>query len=435
MNRLAPSDTSFDIFVDEEIGRALPSSDTFGELLSLLPGIAPPDAILGLGRISSSDKAATLLKSARAPEPPRLPFKQGAHLPLPHPLDLEWRFTADSAESLLNQLLDVTGEGDRIMLLGVPTVAATAISGSVRREFHVIGEDNVVSSALAHVAEADARFVHRWDAAAPVSAALADPPWYIEPFAEMVGMCSERCMPGATLFLVLPPIGIRPSATVDRECMLEIAKAAGFEPEPSSSEIRYRSPLFELAAFRAAGIGAWLPDWRIGELVRFKKVRAADAAPINVCKRRTFELTLSGVRLRLLLGHEGPDDLQPLVDGEVLPSVSLRFPDRDRASLWTSTNRAFAVDSALALIAMTGIARDRGLVLPNGLAAENSDGRNVGTIDEIRALTHQIERLAEQEYADAAELVGETAWLHMDDARFSPAPSKPFQRPLHGAAA
>src|SRR5205085_10639885 len=147
----------------------------------------------------------------------------------------------------------------------------------------------------------DPRFVHDAANSKPVRAALVDPPWYLDSYAEMVGLCSARCAPGATLFLVLPPVGIRPSAGVDREKMLDMAQRAGFDLAESGVEpLSYRSPLFELAAFRAAGIGAWLPDWRTGDLVRLTKIRELSHAAPQASRPAAFELTLDGTRMKLL---------------------------------------------------------------------------------------------------------------------------------------
>jgi len=429
-----PADPAFDLFVQNELRRAVAEAVDFRALIRALPGIGPTDAVRAL-KDMNNQSASRLLASALQDERPQ-PLPQGAHLPLPHPLDLEWRFSEDSAAALLEKVIEASGCDDAVLLLGVPTVAAAAIDSDARRSFHIIGEGNVVCRSVIEASARDPRFVHDAASREPVRAALVDPPWYLDSFTEMVGLCSARCAPGATLFVVLPPVGIRPSAGADREKMLKIARQAGFDMTESGAEsLSYRSPLFELAAFRAAGIGAWLPDWRIGDLVRLTKTRKLTHAAPEVSRSAAFELTLDGTRMKLLLDRPGPAILEPLVPGGVIPSVSVRYPARARASLWTSTNRAFAVDSALALDAMLALAAKRGLVLRNGLVGENSAACTYGDIDEIQRLTHLFERLADEERAAAVELVGEAAWLNINDARFLPGRSRGFQEVRHGAAA
>lgn len=429
------ADPAFELFVDGEVRRGAVKAADFRALVAGLPGIGPIEAMHALEGMRDDPAAAALLASAIHHElPQRLP--QGNYLPLPHPLDLEWRFSEACVQELLEMVIDSSRDDDAVLLLGVPTVAAAALDSDARRSFHVIGESNVVCRALVEASASDGRFVHGASSGELVRAALVDPPWYLDSYADMVGLCSARCARGATLFLVLPPVGIRPSATFDREKMINIARHAGFEPAGTATEpLRYRTPLFELAAFRAAGIGAWLPDWRTGELVRMTKIREPTYASPRAPRPASFDLTLGGVRLRLLLEQSGPASLEPLVPGGVVPSVSVRYPERARASLWTSTNRAFAVDSSLALGGMLAVAEQRGIVLPQGLIAANSVAGTHGNIDEIQRLTHLIERLADEERAAAAELVGEAAWLNINDARFLLGQSPGFPRVRRGAAA
>lgn len=430
-----PADAAFEFFVQSEVSRGVAQATDFRALLAALPGIGPIETMHALQRMRDDPAAAALVFSATHHEPPqRLP--QGNHLPLPHPLDLEWRFSEASVQKLLERVIQAAPDDDAVLLLGVPTVAAAALNTDARRRFHVIGESNVVCRALIEASAGDSRFVHGASSGELVRAALVDPPWYLDSFADMVGLCSVRCARGATLFLVLPPVGVRPSAQFDRERMIDIAQHAGFELGGSTSEpIRYRTPLFELAALRAAGIGAWLPDWRTGDLVHMTKVREPNYASPQAPRPASFDLTLGGVRLRLLLERSGPRSLEPLALDGVVPSVSLRYPERDRASLWTSTNRAFAIDSSLALGGMLALAKQRGIVLPQGLTAANSVDGIHGNIDETQRLTHLIERLADEERAAAAELVGEAAWLNINDARFLPKQSPGSPRVLRGAAA
>jgi hypothetical protein len=430
-----PSAPAFDAFVDRAVHAAAATATDFADLLVRLPGIGPTDALRALAVDRADTDYARLRDNARALSVPDGPFDQGADLPLPHPLDMEWRFSQETVQSLLDQAVDLTSDGDAILLLGVPSIAAAARRTTADRQFLVTGEDNVICEALERATTGDARFVHRPNGRL-AAAAIIDPPWYIDAYAEMLGSCSARCAADASVLLALPPIGVRPSAEADRSAMLAIAAAAGFAVTEERQQVGYRTPLFEIAAWRAAGIGAWLPDWRTGEMIRIVKRRApAGVVPVPL-KPPAFELTLEGVRLKLLLDRAGPATVAPIVEGEVLPSVSARLPGRDRASLWTSSNRAFAVDSELAFAAMTAVAQARGIVLPERLSSTRIDSADSTAIDAIRALTHQIDRLAMREIAIAGEILGDGAWLRtLNDVRFSGAPWRGSPRVRRGAAA
>ena len=431
-----PSVPEFDAFVDSAVRAAVPDAADFATLLEQLPGISPPDALRALREIRDSNPAITnLIVSAldRAATPG---LDQGRGLPLPHPLDMEWRFSTDTVSALLEQLLDASKENDAILLLGVPSVAAAASRSSARREFQVVGENNVICRALEMSTEGDSRFVHGSVGTRLATAALVDPPWYLDAYVDMLTTCSARCAIGATVLLVLPPIGVRPAAKADQAKMIEAAAAAGLEPIQASARVTYRTPLFELAAWRAAGIGAWLPNWRSGELIAFVKRREPRPCSVVTARPPAFELTLAGVRLTLLLDRAGPIELEAVVHGEVLPSVSARLPERARATLWTSGNRAFAVESSYALPAMAALATSSGLVLPMGLGSgENRIGAGAA-VDVIEALTHQIAGLVARETATALALVGDAGWLRtLSDARFSGSPWQASPKSHRGAVA
>ncbi len=53
-------------------------------------------------------------------------------LPLPHPLDFEWRFSAGTCRELLAAASDLTRAGDTILLYGTPGLAYAAIALPVR---------------------------------------------------------------------------------------------------------------------------------------------------------------------------------------------------------------------------------------------------------------------------------------------------------------
>ena len=122
-----------------------------------------------------------------------------------------------------------------------------------------------------------------------------------------------------------------------------------------------------------------------------------------------FELTLSGIRLRLLGWDDGPPaDFSPLYEGEIFPSVSMRAPRRAEATLWTSGNRAFIVPRGVTLAALLQMASDRQL-LPKGLDSELSRFGNRYPIDAVRPLIQNLTELAQR----WKNLVGIEVFKHM----------------------
>jgi hypothetical protein len=345
---------------------------------------------------------------------------QGRGLALPHPIDAEWRFTDETAEALVDAAVAVTGVGDSVLLMGVPSVVLAAVRCSHDRIFWVRGEPNVITEGLKRLTAADPRFRHDlMCGSARAAAAVLDPPWYLNQFQAMLGQASSHCHKGAHLFVSAPPEGVRPGITYDRRLISEMANRSGLEiASEESGALAYRTPFFELNALRAAGIGAWLPNWRRGNLAIYRKYMTGKSWPL-VAATPGFELTLSGVRLRLLTSKGAKvAGFTPLYEGEVFPSVSMRAPRRSEAALWTSGNRAFAVDQVTTLAALVAIALDRNL-LPKGLDTELLPTGNFLAIDAVESLIHNLVGLAERELAEAASLVGNAAWdTSANDARF-----------------
>jgi hypothetical protein len=344
---------------------------------------------------------------------------QGGGLALPHPIDAEWRFTDETAEKLLQAAVTTTQPGDFILLMGVPSVVLAAIRSQDDRKYFVCGEQNIIAEGLSRITYADPRFSHFVAHGLDAAAAILDPPWYVDQFLAMLSQATGHCRAGAHIFVSCPAENVRPGIIEDLIRITEVASKLGLDREcENAAALIYRTPFFEINALRAAGLGAWLPDWRRSNLTTYRK-RTAGRQWEAAVKSPAFELTLSGVRLRLL-GWD--DDLQvefsPVYEGEIFPSVSARAPRREEATLWTSGNRAFKAPKGLTLAAMLEIASERQL-LPKGLESELFRCRNRYPIDAVTPLIQKLTALADREVAEAASLLGSAAWERSaNDVRF-----------------
>jgi len=384
---------------------------------------------LANSRLSARDEA--LYCAAVAIEQNPGPLPQGDGLPLPHPLDAEWRFTDATADSLLARALLATSDGDAILLLGVPTVVVSAARSQADRRFVVRCEDNVVGDALKALVATDPRFIA--EPADGCSAAVVDPPWYPAIQDALLAQAAAACQTGAWIFAVAPSTGIRPNGEAERHAVLTAARVGGLDldrQEPRA--VTYRTPAFEIAAMQAAGLGVWLPDWRRGDLLVFRK-REAVQPPATPSPVPAFELTLQGVRLRLL-PIPAPDSrgFTPLTEEEVFPSVSARAPLRERANLWTSSNRAFVCDPKVALVALQQLAAEHHL-WPKGLDSSGTDPSHSTLIDPIHSVA-EVARIAARDLAHTAVLVGGSSWDRAaNDARYLNGSATTFHQALRGA--
>lgn len=410
---------------------ALPAS--FTALVSAAKGRHPIELLVDLQGDPSPD--AQRLAAEAGAIPVRSPaLLQGDGLALPHPLDAEWRFSEETARALVEQAVTATRPGDRILLLGVPTVILAAAADGADRRFRIACEQNIIGAGLAARIAQDPRFESRLDPA-DFAAAVVDPPWYPPIFAGLLGLAAGACRQGGVIFVGTPPVGVRPTSAAERVDLRATAEALGLTLMSAEPEaLYYRTPAFEAAAMQAAGLNLALPSWRRGDLLIFRRdqVREIPALP---SAPPAFELTLQGVRLRLLASPGGESDhIAPLIDGEVFPSVSTRAPGRGNANFWTSGNRAFVCPPASTLAAMQALAAQHDL-WPKGLDQEGTGCGDSTSIDPIH-LVAELARIAARDLAHMAALVGGSSWNRAaNDARFLNGSAITFQQALRGAGA
>lgn len=312
-------------------------------------------------------------------------------LPLPHPLDFEWRFTNSAASDLLERAVAYPRSNEPILLLGTPSVAAAAIDAPVARHIHFIGGDNSVTRCIAAANAAAGHPISisscRDGVVDDIEAAVVvlDPPWYLDFIRPMLAMAATACRPGGTVLISLPPMGTRASAEDDRQKLLRYAGRLSLSPiETEHGRLAYDMPFFERNALTATGMNQIPADWRRGDLVVFRKTGNGKCLKISPAGQKTAWREVSIGRMRLFVrSHRGVENLEqrllrPIVHGDVLPSVSRRDPRRRRAQVWTSGNRIFATDrpdlvlSAAKWLTMGGYSRrDHDGVQRLGYALQN----------------------------------------------------------------
>ena len=400
-----PLAKDFRSFIDGLAIELAGHSPTFEAFVAALPGVLPDEALAALQRIGDSSARRLIADAAR--DRAGALVDQCALLPLPHPLDSEFRFDAASASILAASLIENTKDGDEILLIGVPSVAVELAAYNAARVIRFLGPDNCVTDAV-RAAFQGQRIELEQGSGGTAAAALLDPPWYPQPMDELIGVCASGLRRGALVTLVMPPIGTRPEIALDRSSFFAAANRHGLEQTGTEGPVCYRTPLFELAAMERQGI-ARLTNWRRGEAVEF--VMNADAPFKAWVRPRPLEFSVRGIRLRLTNGGtRGSASLTPIGGHEVFPSVSTRAPGRARASLWTTTNRAFEVESRAAQHALSELSRRPELWHLRFTPAENGLETNQ-YVDTSTKLIHQLVELVGREIDDARRLVGDGAWL------------------------
>lgn len=298
-------------------------------------------------------------------------------LPLPHPLDYEWRYDPHTRLLLAELCKQHAGTCGPIALLGTPTLAP--VLRDHRGDVLLLDTNAALLTALSgasqigtirYAAAEIGRFSppREWQHRAAV--VVCDPPWYPQGLATFLRTATRLVRPRGTIFLSVPDLLTRPSAARELAELRHLARQlrlAVTASEPCA--LRYRTPFFEFRALRAAGLRVVPLNWRGGSLWQLTSTDIADEAQLDrhqaaTASKTATEVTIDSVRIRVIDGcpqRLGVVSLQTVVPGDTLPTVSRRHPARKMASLWTSGNTVLrCADSELVGLLLSQFADSNG---------------------------------------------------------------------------
>lgn len=363
------------------VARALASGATsIGDLAASAPGAWP-----------AQFQALAPHLAASAPLPVSdvvLPADPWPSLPVPHPADGEWRFTAAVAEKLAASLMGYTDSDTPPVLIGIPSVfVAMERHGLPSRLFERSRATARELVAVARLGEVTATDVTR--AVLPLEiarATLVDPPWYPSVMRSFLWAASHMTAPGGTVIACVPPILVRPSAADERRALFRRLSAYRLQlVDIQRSGVRYATPPFEHFALHAAGVREELPEWRVGDLLVARRLPGGVGrrpAPPSADRWTIVGDHTERVAFRDVWGNEDPR-LTPLVPGDILPSVSARDPRLPRVRVWTARNEVFGCgDPTLAAAISRAITQG----VDPARAMSDVLGRTLGTEDRRRLL-------------------------------------------------
>ena len=323
-------------------------------LLAVLPGVYPVEVIASINRLAergvvSGRLRTTLIHSGRfVLGLQAAPYRCSFGLPVPHPLDYDWRFTEQAVNDLLRECRSL---GQKMICLGTPTVFVAAGRNRAFADVVLIDKNATTVDRLSVLSPGKVHELDLFTDPLPKLQAevlVMDPPWYCEHIAAFLWAASRLCPVRGSVLVSLPPRGTRPTIREELRSVFSWAKQLGFVTQRlEENALAYGTPPFERNALRAVGIGLAANDWRRGTLCIFEKVNDKDVPRprINSTDFENWrEASLLGSRFFFRRGtHVGFDDptLATVVPGDILPSVSRRHRLREYADVWSSGNRVF----------------------------------------------------------------------------------------------
>ena len=325
-----------------------------------LPGYWPPDVAGDLSSISTSSspdamRAHQLLERLRGP---MVDPDFGDHvrlvLPVPHPLDADWRFSIETRESLLG-LASALSPREETLLLGTPSVFAHMCAQLDLRAAVLVDANQAAVEAANSLARehrmltaVHADLIGNGDLGLPLifDTVIADPPWYFAEHRSFLDAASTVMVTGGLLLMAAAPRGTRPAAEDDRRQLLDHAIDAGFDPiETMEGCLEYTSPPFERAALVQCGLPAVPTNWRRADLLVLRKTSRRGIAAPRLSHRPIgwVDGSAGRVRFRARRGGAGGTASAEHLSGGISTSVSRLAPERWTANLWTSGNGAYQV--------------------------------------------------------------------------------------------
>jgi hypothetical protein len=353
------TDNQFAENVDHWVQRVVNAGGcSFGDLLHRLPGVYPSCVVDSLrrqlvgGQIPLLRGATLLSQSTSVASSGVLSFPLDG-LPVPHPLDFDWRFSEEAVERILAKASLLSQHGGSLGVIGAPSVALKA--GRTWMSGGVIAFDinPCVNVSLRCLSERVASFRRNVLVDDPprlgLDVVVTDPPWYVDELCSGLWFCHAVCRTGGFILASIPPLATRPGIAEERAKLIEFSTSLGMHLvriEPA--QLPYWSPPFERNALCAAGLAGTPIDWRRGDLAVFAKrssVRTPRPMVSSSANADWCELLFRAARVRVrsapCRGFTDPR-LLPIIIGDVLPTVSRRDPRRTAARVWTSGNRVFA---------------------------------------------------------------------------------------------
>lgn len=347
----------FEHRVDDWVRKLLIGGDPdFHDIIRALPGVYPTAALASLKRLYGkgliSSETFRMLETQAKKGDNFLDID--SDLPLPHPVNFEWRFTRQTADDILEIIRPYRSEASsQILYFGTPGVAYAALHQRNVEPGIFIGEDNAVTRLLAKKnieRDCPLKIKRCGEELEPevASTVIIDPPWYMDFIEPMLMAATHSVRMGGNIQFAMPSVGTARSTYRQRRQIFELAERIGLDVDRvRQGFLRYKTPFFEANALQAAGLSAFA-DWRCGDLVTFVKRRShpisLDTSSINTPIWREAAIG----RMRLYIGIEssqGSASLHSIVPNDILPSVSRNHRLRHKANVWTSGNRMFHCDN------------------------------------------------------------------------------------------
>jgi hypothetical protein len=332
------------------VKRQLASVNSFSSLTAACDGAFPTKVAEALHHLAPKMSAACE-RLAEADRPHQVRPFSDVRLPLPHPLDFEWRYSNATVDELLRRLNFTAGPSGKLLLVCTPALALRAVdTKNPRRLIYASRMDDPVTVSLKEACRDRMEFIEVRDDLSHVraAAALVDPPWYDDIALPLVTQAVRGLEEGGGLLVGIPDRLSGCSSAPILSSIATDARIFGIEcARPLPGKLRYETPYFELNTLRRLGLRSVHPQWRTGRAVFGRKACNPIPKYRFPADGSWFEVSDRGWRVRLRRRTNDQFAGWGPIQFDIRESVSRRGTGPPAEECWTVGNRvAYALASS-----------------------------------------------------------------------------------------
>jgi len=333
--------TAFDQQIAEICSSTLASASNLRSALQSCRGLFPTDAVSAM-KLIDPPKVANWIENAKLLEAKytKTTTKSDASFLLS-----TWEYSRDASNAFSSL---VAKKNQRTCLLGAPTMADHLGKIKTSRP-HLLFDIRKVTEELhdeiAHV-QTDINRLNGTEYEEIFDLCILDPPWYLENYIRWIDVAGRFCRPGGKIAFSLLGELTRPSASSDRQQIIDYCRAQGLNLEIYRDAVLYDVPEFERHMLRRSKIP--VVPWKRADLVigtrdNWNDLDCSLAQPRPL---RPFACTtILGVRIEIEFDRYDSHANQLLnitSDGYWMKTPSRRAKNVDICNVFTSNGAKFS---------------------------------------------------------------------------------------------